>query len=52
MDIVQTFYDDMATQYDKLFQDWKETTKEQAVILDRIIAASGFDKTARILDCA
>ena len=52
MNITQTFYDHLASQYDKLFQDWKETTKEQAVILDRIIAASGFDKTARILDCA
>lgn len=52
MDIVQTFYDNMASQYDKLFRDWNETTREQAVILDKIIAANGFDKTARILDCA
>lgn len=52
MDIVQTFYDNMASQYDKLFQDWKETTREQAVILDNILSENGFDHTARILDCA
>lgn len=52
MDIVQTFYDNMASQYDKLFQDWKETTREQAVILDNILAENDFDHTARILDCA
>ena len=52
MDITQTFYDNMATQYDKLFQDWQATTHEQAVILSKIITENGFDKTARILDCA
>ena len=34
MSIVQTFYDDMATLYDKLFADWQQTTHEQAPILD------------------
>ena len=52
MDITQTFYDNMASQYDKLFQDWQATTHEQAVILSKIITENGFDKTARILDCA
>lgn len=52
MDIIQTFYDNMATQYDKLFLDWQATTHEQAVILDKLLADSGFDRTARILDCA
>ena len=52
MDIIQTFYDNIATQYDKLFFDWQATMHEQAVILNRIFADSGFDKTARILDCA
>ena len=41
MDIIQTFYDKMATQYDKLFQDWYATTKEQALILDRIFKSNG-----------
>ena len=36
MDITQTFYDNMASQYDKLFLDWNATTQEQAVILNRI----------------
>ena len=52
MDITQAFYDHMAAQYDKLFLDWEATTREQALILDRIFADCGFDRTARILDCA
>jgi 2-polyprenyl-3-methyl-5-hydroxy-6-metoxy-1,4-benzoquinol methylase len=52
MSIVQTFYDDMASQYDKLFLDWESTTKEQAVILNKIFTDNGFDHTAHILDCA
>lgn len=52
MDIIQTFYDEMATQYDKLFFDWQAATREQADILDRILLQSGFDRTSRILDCA
>ena len=52
MDIVQTFYDDMATQYDKLFLNWQTTTREQAVILDRIFREQGYDSNVRILDCA
>jgi len=52
MDITQTFYNSLASQYDKLFFDWQATTKEQAVILDRLFADSGFDRTARVLDCA
>jgi SAM-dependent methyltransferase len=52
MNITQTFYDHLASQYDKLFQDWQATTQEQALILDRIFAANGFDKKAKILDCA
>jgi len=52
MSIVQTFYDNMASHYDKLFADWQATTREQAVILDRLFRSSEFDTTARILDCA
>ena len=52
MDITQTFYDSMAAQYDKLFQDWQATTREQAAILNALFEKSGFDRTARILDCA
>ena len=52
MSITQTFYDNLASQYDKLFLDWQATTQEQAVILDKIFTANGFDKTVKILDCA
>ena len=52
MDITQTFYDSLASQYDKLFLDWQATIQEQAVILDRLFAENGFDRSAHILDCA
>lgn len=52
MSIVQTFYDNLASQYDKLFFDWQATTQEQAEILDRLFQSNGFDRSARVLDCA
>lgn len=52
MDITQTFYDNLAPQYDKLFLDWQSTTHEQALILNKLFQNNGFDYTARILDCA
>lgn len=52
MNITQTFYDNLAEQYDKLFMDWQAATREQAVILNKIFSDNGFDNTARILDCA
>ena len=52
MNITQTFYDNLASQYDKLFMDWQATTQEQAVILNKLFKDNGFDNTSRILDCA
>ena len=52
MDIIQTFYDDLATQYDKLFLDWEATTHEQAALLDDLFSKFGFDRSASVLDCA
>ena len=52
MDITQTFYDNLASQYDKLFLDWQSTTQEQALLLNKLFGEYGFDDTARILDCA
>ena len=52
MDIIQTFYDSLASQYDKLFLDWQSTTQEQAVILSKLFQENGFDTSASILDCA
>ena len=52
MNITQTFYDNLASQYDKLFLDWQATTQEQALLLDKLFGDNGFDRTAHILDCA
>lgn len=52
MNITQSFYDNMASQYDRLFRDWDASVEEQASILDRIFREQGFDLTGRILDCA
>lgn len=52
MNITQTFYDNLASQYDKLFLDWQSTTQEQAIILDKLFRDNGFNGIARILDCA
>ncbi len=52
MDITQTFYDHLAPQYDQLFPDWPSAVREQAAILNGLFEASGFGRTARVLDCA
>ena len=52
MSITQSFYDNMASQYDKLFLDWHSDVQQQAAILDRLFRANGFDNTAHVLDCA
>jgi len=52
MNIAQNFYDNLATQYDKLFEDWQATTKDQAGILECLFREQGFDRSAKILDCA
>lgn len=52
MDIVQDFYDSMASSYDMLFKNWTEESREQALILDRLFHDFGFDRKARLLDCA
>jgi SAM-dependent methyltransferase len=52
MNLTQTFYDSLASEYDKLFLDWQATTHEQAEILNKLFTDNGFDHTAHILDCA
>ena len=52
MDIIQSFYDNLASQYDKLFLDWQATTKEQALILDELFKHNGYANQSKILDCA
>lgn len=52
MNITQAFYDNLASEYDKLFSNWQETTREQALILHKIFTDNGFSKSAELLDCA
>ena len=52
MSITQKFYDKLATHYTKLFLDWNESTKEQGEILDNIFRNNGYDRNAKVLDCA
>ena len=52
MSIIQSFYDDLATQYDKLFLDWQSESAAQAEILNRLFRNHGFDRSAAVLDCA
>lgn len=52
MDIIQTFYDNLASRYNQLFFDWQATTREQAVLLDKLFRAEGFDTSTPVLDCA
>ena len=52
MDIVQSFYDDLAPNYDKLFNNFNETTIKQGEILNTIFKNFGFDTSASLLDCA
>lgn len=50
--ITQTFYDRLASQYDRFYQDWDAAVREEAAFLDRLFSEHGFDRSARILDCA
>lgn len=52
MNITQTFYDNLASEYDKLFLDWQAATHEQALILKKIFEDRSFAPSASILDCA
>ena len=52
VNITQSFYDELAGQYARLYFDWQAETKSQAAILDRIFSGCGFDRKARVLDCA
>ena len=50
--VAQTFYDQIASQYDQFYQDWDETVRSEACFLQSLFSELGFDGTARILDCA
>lgn len=50
--ITQTFYDSMASQYEKFYPDWDTAVKDEAKFLSEVFERYGFDKKAQILDCA
>ncbi len=50
--VAQTFYDQMADQYDKFYQDWDGAGREEAAFLQKLFQEYGFDFSAKILDCA
>lgn len=52
MDIIQTFYDNLAPQYEDLFLDWEDATYREAEIIHKIIKKYGYGITSHILDCA
>ncbi len=52
MNMTQEFYDSLASYYSKVFQDLEETMHEQAEMLDKIFFVNGYDKKAKVLDCA
>ena len=52
MDIVQSFYDEMAADYDRLFENWQKTVREQAEILDRLFKKYGYGRDSHVLDCS
>ena len=40
VDIIQSFYDNLASKYDKLFLDWGTAAREQAEILHKIFISN------------
>ena len=52
VDITQTFYNSLASQYDKLYSDWDAAVKEEVSFLSGLFAEMGYDRSAHILDCA
>ena len=50
--VVQTFYDDIASQYDKFYLDWDDAVREEAQFLAKLFEDKGYGENARILDCA
>ena len=52
MDIVQNFYDNLASSYYKLFDNWNDDVKTQAEMMQKIFNRYGVSKTATVLDCA
>ena len=52
MQKIQEFYDDLATQYHVIFQDWEKGLTAQAQVLDQLLHRHAKRPTKKILDCA
>ena len=50
--VIQSFYDKIAPQYNKFYLDWESVTHKEAKLLSEIFKDNGFDINAKILDCA
>ena len=51
-DVAQSFYDGIAQQYEKFYLDWDAASRAEGVFLRSLFRGSGFDESARVLDCA
>ena len=51
-DVAQTFYDSLASHYDKFYLDWQTAAREEAEFLRGVFEKNGFDRSASVLDCA
>ena len=49
---VQASYDDLAADYDRMFPDWRESSRRQGAALDRLITAELGPGPVTVLDCA
>ena len=51
---LQASYDDLAADYERIFADWRESSRRQGAALDRLICAElpGPPGPRRVLDCA
>ena len=47
MDIIQEFYNNLSSHYDKLFANWDESVKEQADIIDNILSQAEITEAKR-----
>lgn len=50
--VTQSFYDALAAQYDKFYQDWDSAVKEEGAFLQGLFDKEGVAPAASVLDCA
>ncbi len=49
---LQASYDDLAADYDRIFPDWRESSRRQGAALDRLVTSELGPGSRRVLDCA